>query len=42
MLVSIFSFKTTFRFLILLQILEKTIKNIILYAQSIENSYIIL
>lgn len=33
MLVSIFSFKTTFRFLILLQILEKTIKNIILYAK---------
>ena len=28
-----FSFKTTFRFLILLQILEKTIKNIILYAK---------
>ena len=28
-----FSFKTTFRFLILLQILEKTIKNIILYAR---------
>jgi len=33
MLVSIFSFETTFRFLILLQILEKTIKNIILYAR---------
>jgi len=33
MLMSIFYFKTTFSFLILLQILEKTIKNIISYAK---------